>query len=170
MSGVDGTLLLAVDTVLAIKGGAARLVEEQTVNVWTTPVPNLVEQSAVRAFADAIGDPSPLYRDEVYARASRYGRLIAPPTFSMTFDYGRIPGADVAQAGLIHGEQTFAFVRPLYVGETVWCSARLTDVYTRSGALGKMTFYLYERRCADDLGETILVERMTVIAKEEGLR
>ncbi|MCY0876544.1 MAG: MaoC family dehydratase N-terminal domain-containing protein [Firmicutes bacterium] len=138
---------------------------ERILNQWSTPVKNVVEQGAVRKFADAIGDLNPLYRDEGAAKASRYGRLIAPPTFSMTFDYGEIVGADVTEAGLIHGEQTFTFVRPLYVGETVWCSARLTDVYTRGGSLGKMTFYLYERRCADANDETILTERMTVIGK-----
>jgi len=142
-----------------------RLPEQMGVNKWSEPVRNLVDQSAVRKFAEAIGDLNAFYLDEQAARSGRHGRLIAPPTFSMTFDYGDIVGVDIKQAGLIHGEQTFSYKRPLFVGETVWCSCRLTDVYTRGGSAGTLTFYIYERRCADEQDETVLVERMTVIAK-----
>jgi acyl dehydratase len=38
-------------------------------------------KDAIRHFADGIGDPNPLWRDESYATNSRYGCLIAPPTF-----------------------------------------------------------------------------------------
>ena len=40
-----------------------------------------VEKGAIIKFAEAIGDDNPLYSDEVAARASRFGGLIAPPTF-----------------------------------------------------------------------------------------
>ena len=41
-----------------------------------------VEKSHITAFARAIGDDNPLWNDEVAARRSRYGGLIAPPTFT----------------------------------------------------------------------------------------
>ena len=40
-----------------------------------------VEKGAIRQFAEAVGDPNPLWNDDVTARKSRYGGLIAPPTF-----------------------------------------------------------------------------------------
>src|SRR5271166_3798802 len=40
-----------------------------------------VERGAIRRFAEAIGDPNPLFHDEVAARRSRFGGIIAPPTF-----------------------------------------------------------------------------------------
>ena len=40
-----------------------------------------VEKGAIRRFADAVGDDSPLYHDEEYARKSKYGSIIAPPGF-----------------------------------------------------------------------------------------
>lgn len=52
--------------------------------------------------------------DEEYARSTRYGRIIAPPTFSRTFDYGVIPDLQFKREGLIHGEQHFEYYRPLY--------------------------------------------------------
>ncbi len=67
-------------------------------------VKNLVEAGAVRKFAEAIADPNPLYVDETAAKRNRYGRLLAPPTFPRTFDYGHIEGLKLPAAGMIHGE------------------------------------------------------------------
>ena len=38
-------------------------------------------KDAIRHFADGIGDPNPLWREEHYASLTRYGCLVAPPTF-----------------------------------------------------------------------------------------
>ena len=40
-----------------------------------------VEKGHVRAFAEAIEDPNPLWSDDVQARKSRFGGIVAPPTF-----------------------------------------------------------------------------------------
>jgi acyl dehydratase len=57
-------------------------------------VSNVVEKEAVRKFAEAIGDPNPLYVDEAAAEKSRYGNLVTLPTFPNTFEYGEIEGMD----------------------------------------------------------------------------
>ena len=54
---------------------------ERFVGRSSEPVHNVVDREAVRLFAEAIADPSPLYRDEDAGGRSRYGRLLAPPTF-----------------------------------------------------------------------------------------
>ncbi|MFH1485632.1 MAG: MaoC family dehydratase N-terminal domain-containing protein [Chloroflexota bacterium] len=41
-------------------------------------------RDTIRHFADAIGDANPLYRDEAYAKKTKYGCMIAPPTFLLT--------------------------------------------------------------------------------------
>ncbi|MFC1916429.1 MaoC family dehydratase N-terminal domain-containing protein [Chloroflexota bacterium] len=38
-------------------------------------------KDAIRHFANGIGDPNPLWRNEAYARNTKYGAIIAPPTF-----------------------------------------------------------------------------------------
>ncbi len=35
----------------------------------------------IRRFGDVIGDYNPLWRDEEYAKESRFGMITAPPTF-----------------------------------------------------------------------------------------
>src|SRR5690606_5251185 len=40
-----------------------------------------VGREKIREFADAIGDPDPLYRDSEAARERGYADVLAPPTF-----------------------------------------------------------------------------------------
>lgn len=141
------------------------MIDRSVLMIWSKPVLNDIEKGAVRKFADAIGDPNPLFRDEEVAKHSRYGRLLAPPTFAMTLEYGDLPGLLLPQEGLIHGEQTFYYSRPLFVGEAVYCLKRLTDVYVRGGATGKMTFLLFETRCADERDQTIQSAKMNIIIR-----
>ena len=40
-----------------------------------------VGREHVRAFADALGDPNPLYRDRAAAQAAGHPDVVAPPTY-----------------------------------------------------------------------------------------
>lgn len=91
-------------------------------------VVNLVERGAVRKFAEAIGDPNPLYADEETAKRSRYNGLIAPPTFPRTFEYGRIQDMYWPEAGMIHGEHCVSYEHgPLKVGDELSIGGRVLD-------------------------------------------
>ena len=128
---------------------------ERFVGRSSEPVKNLVEQGAVRRFAEAIADPSPLYRDEEAAKESRYGRILAPPTFPRTFDYGRIEALDLPPAGLIHGEFRIAYERPLLVGDEVLCRMQLKDSYDKRGRRGLLGFLVFERTGESPEGERV---------------
>jgi acyl dehydratase len=133
------------------------------VGMESAPVKNEVEKGAIRRFADAIGDPNPLYRDEEYAKTTRYGRIVAPPTFCRTFDYGEIPGLVFKREGLIHGEQQFEYFRPIFAGDVLYCSTRLANAYEKEGRLGRMIFLVYEQRGVDEAGDTVFLARSHVI-------
>ena len=51
----------------------------QKVTINEPPHLTEVTRDSIRHWAHATGDRNPLYLDESYARASRYGGLIAPP-------------------------------------------------------------------------------------------
>ncbi|MDB5076019.1 MAG: hypothetical protein JWO42_2198 [Chloroflexi bacterium] len=78
----------------------------------SSPVTNWIERGAVKRFALAIGDLNPIYFDDEVAHASRFGRLIAPPTFPVTLDYGVVDELTLPTSGLIHGSQRFRYHRP----------------------------------------------------------
>ncbi len=109
------------------------------------PVENVVEGRAVRLFAEAIGDPSPLYVDEAAAKRSRHGGLIAPPTFARTLEYGRIEGMGWPESGMIHGEHRISYERPLRVGERILCHTTLVDCHEKPGRSGPLGFVVLER-------------------------
>ena len=106
---------------------------------------NHVEKGAVKKFAKAIGDPNPLYVDERAAAESGCGRVISPPTFPRTFDYGEIEGLGTAGVGLIHGEHRIRYEeRPLFVEEEVLCHALLRDYYEKERSGGLLGFLIIE--------------------------
>ncbi len=140
--------------------------EENYIGQWSVPVNNVIEWGAVRKFAMAIGDHNPNYFDEQTAQHNHYGRLIAPPTFAVSLDYGVLPGGGFDFTGMIHSEQTFSSLRPLFVGETLTCSARLADCTTRKTGSMQMTFYVFEQQAVASDGTVVCTARMTVLRRE----
>jgi acyl dehydratase len=133
-------------------------------------VRNPVEEGAVRKFAEAIGDPNPLYFDMDVGAASHWGRRIAPPTFPRTFEYGHIPGFFLPPSGVIHGEQGFRYQRPIFVGEDLWCAWQLKNVYQRQGRAGEMTFLVLERYGDDSAGDRVFASDDVYVITEAVLR
>jgi len=144
----------------------------QFVGQRSEAVSNVVEKDDVCKFAEAIGDPNPLYVDEEAARASRYGRLLAPPTFPRTFEYGEVEGVGAPGQGLIHGEHRIRYERPLFVGEEVLCYAEVKDYYEKQGREGTLGFLISERVGESPEGEHIFSMLDTAIltpAMREGI-
>ena len=129
-------------------------------------VKNTIERGAVRKFAEAIGDPAPIFIDEAAGAASVYKRNIAPPTFPVTFDAGIIPDLKLPAKGLIHGEQIYKYTRPLFVGETVYCWMEVKDYYERSGKMGNMGFLVMTKYGENANGELLFTEERIVIINE----
>lgn len=139
---------------------------EEFIGSRSEAVSNPVEKGAVRRFAEAIGDPSPLYTDASAAKNSRHGRLIAPPTFPRTFEYGRVEGLELPSEGLIHGEHRVFYERPLFVGDEVLCRVELKDSYDKESRRGTLGFLVFERTGESPDGETIFTSYDTVVVTE----
>ena len=87
--------------------------------------PYEVSRVKIAEFADAIGDPSPVYRDRDAAVAAGYPDVIAPPTFPIVVTMAASgsavadPGLGINYAMVVHGEQRFEYSRPLRAGDVV---------------------------------------------------
>lgn len=127
------------------------------------PIVNVVEKGAVRKFAEAIGDPNPLYLDEEAAKASRYGGLIAPSTFPRTFEYGEVEDLGSPGQGYIHGEHRIRYERALFVGEEVSCYAEVKDYYEKEGREGPLGFLISERVGESPEGDRIFAMLDTAV-------
>src|SRR5215467_11907413 len=96
--------------------------------------PYEVSRVKIAEFADAIGDPNPLYRDRAAAQAAGYPDVIAPPTFAIVISMAGSapavadPGLGLNYAMVVHGEQRFEYARPLMAGDVVTAQATISDI------------------------------------------
>jgi len=100
------------------------------------PVSDPYEVSRVKIadFADAIGDPSPVYRDAAAAHAAGFPDVIAPPTFAIVISMASSgsaiadPGLHLNYAMVVHGEQQFTCTRPITAGDIVTAQTTISDI------------------------------------------
>ena len=136
-----------------------------------------VERGAIRKFADAVGDRSPLIWDDEYARNSRYGAVVAPPGFvgwpvkwdsPMPF-FSAIREELVAaliSAGyprIVDGGIEFEFFLPVRAGDTLVSVARIADIYTRETKGGILVFSVTETSYTNQDGALVGLARQTLI-------
>ncbi len=91
----------------------------------------------IREYANAIKNPDPHYVDEEFAKRSKYGAIIAPPTFCVVFGarliepifYNNELNLDLAM--LVHGEQEFEFHEVVKHGDVITSTATITSVVNK---------------------------------------
>lgn len=99
-----------------------------------------VGRAKIREFAEAIGDPHPMYRDVAVAEAAGYPDVIAPPTFAIILFSKYSLDALVADPELgldydrmVHGDMSFDYARPVQAGDRLTVTTHITDVMARAG-------------------------------------
>ena len=101
---------------------------------FTADEPYEVSRVKIAEFADAIGDPNPLYRDRTAAQAAGYPDVIAPPTFAIVISMASSaravadPGLGLNYAMVVHGEQRFEYSRQILAGDVVTAQATISDI------------------------------------------
>jgi acyl dehydratase len=99
-----------------------------------------VGREKIREFADAIGDPQPMYRDAAAAQAAGHSDVIAPPTFVMVLfnQYAleavvRDPGLGLDYDRMVHGDMSFDYVRPVRAGDRLTVATFIDEIMARAG-------------------------------------
>ncbi|MCE2458704.1 MAG: MaoC family dehydratase N-terminal domain-containing protein [Dehalococcoidia bacterium] len=98
---------------------------------------NEVEKGAIIKFAVAIGDTNPIYNDEQAARNSRYGGIIAPPTFFRTMSSGPMK-VDVKSpySANLDGGSDWEYYEPVRPGDRISVTTLISNIFERPGRLG----------------------------------
>ncbi len=132
-----------------------------------------VEKGAVARFAEAVGDPNPLYWDEEYARKSRYGAVIAPPGFfgwplrrGESSDDLKTLVSSLAEAGygrILDGGIEWEFLKPIRVGDKLTVTSTVKNIVERSGKTGKAVFAFREIIYVNQNNETVTRARQSTI-------
>ncbi|MBI2877214.1 MAG: MaoC family dehydratase N-terminal domain-containing protein [Candidatus Tectomicrobia bacterium] len=99
---------------------------------------------AIRNYANGIGDWNPLYRDEAYAKKTRYGALIAPPNWLYsTFPTWVLQGLPGIHA--FHSGNDWEFYRPIYINDRITPECIFTGYDVKLSAFSGKMVMEYQR-------------------------
>lgn len=136
-----------------------------------------VEKGAIRKFADAVDDQNPLYRDEEYARNSRYGAMIAPPgffgwpakwtkggpLFSEVTTELMAALAKVGYSRLFDAGIEYEFFSPVRAGDTLTAISIIKEIREREVRTGKMAFVFTETTYSNQDGDLVAKAQQTFV-------
>jgi acyl dehydratase len=129
--------------------------------------PYEVSRVKVAEFADAIGDPNPLFRDLAAAQAAGYPDVIAPPTFAVVIAMASSrtavgdPGLGLNYAMVVHGEQRFDYSRPLHAGDVVTAQSTISAIRE----VGSITMLTTETQIRTVDGEHVCTGFSTLVER-----
>jgi 3-hydroxybutyryl-CoA dehydratase len=119
-----------------------------------------LDPQQVREYAAAVGDLNPLYVDEEFARCSKYGGPIAPPTIAAVFTTLRVVLKEQKMPpGAIHAKQYFKFIKPVRPGDKLHITVTLKDKYIRRDR----KWVVIETQVENQHGEDVVLARITGI-------
>ena len=102
--------------------------------------PYQVGREKIREFARAIGATDPEYLDPEAARALGYADVVAPPTFPIIFTMASShrqivedPELGIDYSRVVHGDQRFAYRRPIVAGDALVCVNTVEEITSRGG-------------------------------------
>lgn len=117
--------------------------------------PEELGRAAIRYFATAIGDSSPLYTDDEFARANGHPSVIAPPTLVCETNQfvpeprmdangyiGHLWDLPVSDCMLLRGGNAYTFERPVLPTDRITVTWRVEDITERESSSGAELLFL----------------------------
>jgi len=137
--------------------------------------PEEIGRATIRRFAVAVGDPNPLYRDEEFARKTRYGGIIAPPT--MIFELNYNIGVELEEDGgyadritlpppltnFVRGGNEYEIFQPVRPTDKITVKRKISEIYEKKGKTSTLVFVIIEIRYINQEGEFLGTNRETLI-------
>jgi acyl dehydratase len=127
-----------------------------------------VERGKIKEFADAFGDPDPVYRDPEAAKRAGFPGIPAPPTMLRCFLY-ETPDSKSALdvkdwSYIVHGEQEFEYFAPIFAGDVLTGQDRIVSIVEKdSKRAGKLQIAVIETTFVNQRGEKVQVARRTLV-------
>jgi acyl dehydratase len=126
-----------------------------------------VGREKIREFADAIGDANEAYRDPEVARKLGHPDVIAPPTFPIVVSMRASaelvadPELGLDYSRVVHGEQRFAYTRPVHAGDRLVSVLTVDSIRSAAGndILGTRT------ELSTPEGELVVTAYSTIVAR-----
>lgn len=120
-----------------------------------TPFNTLASQDAIRHFVDGVGDVNFLFRDEEYAKTTRYGCLVAPPSWLYSVFPTWIPQG-LKGVHAFHSGNDWTFYRPIYEGDSITAELTFTHFEEKQSKFAERTIIVhYDDNYFNQHGEVV---------------
>lgn len=135
------------------------------IGVESEPYSQVAELGDLVRFARSTGETNPIYVDEIAARDTHHGGIIASPTWLITMRVLQNEHFSLENPlrNSVDGGSVWSFERPIRPGDTVTGVAHLADLYERDGRVGRMLFQVVQIRYTNQFGQLVATQRDTYI-------
>ena len=126
-----------------------------------------IGREKIKEFARAVGEVNPLYLNEEKAKESKYGDIIAPPTFAAVYAGGPVGkmllDGDLALnlMMLVHGEQDFEYFNVAKPGDIMSTECEIAEIYEKKGK----SFVTAQTETKNQDGELVVRARWTFVIR-----
>ncbi|WP_241681253.1 FAS1-like dehydratase domain-containing protein [Pseudactinotalea terrae] len=107
--------------------------------VFTGTAPYVISRAKIAEFADTVGATSPLHHVPEAAVEAGYRDVVAPPTFAVVIaqraesEYIADPASGIDFSRVVHGSESFTYVRPLVAGDVLSTTVHVDSLTERAG-------------------------------------
>lgn len=110
-------------------------------DIFTTRARTITEADVVN-FAGISGDFFPLHTDEEFAKKTVFGQRVAHGALIFSISTGLMTQMGMLNDSLIafYGIEKLRFVKPVFIGDTVHVTKKVTEVLERGADRGVVTF------------------------------
>ncbi|MFI5935755.1 MaoC family dehydratase N-terminal domain-containing protein [Actinoplanes sp. NPDC051494] len=137
---------------------------------WPATAPYQVGREKIREFAIAIGATDAEHHDPEAARAAGYPDVVAPPTFPVVLTMAASrqiiadPELGMDYSRVVHGDQRFAYARPVVAGDSLVCVNSVDEITSRGGH----DFITTRTEVTTELGEPVVTVWSKLVQRGEG--
>ena len=145
----------------------SRIGIERPITSWN----EVASKDTITHFAEGLGDDNPLWRDEEYAKNSKYGCIVAPPMFlhSCVMPSGGAPGGGLPGVFGMWGQDLWEWYQPIRVDDRISGNGKLVEVNEKASRFaGKMVEQTLLNTFYNQRGEVIARYWNTALRFERG--
>jgi acyl dehydratase len=132
-----------------------------------------VERGKIHELALAIGDDNPIYQSKEAAQAAGYPDVPLYPTSPTSFAFwgnrqmvGQLSSLGINLMRVLHGEEEYEYLKPIYPGDTLTGVMRLVDAKSRQTQGGTLDILTIEIDYTNQHDTLVLKARQIAIVRE----
>jgi 3-hydroxybutyryl-CoA dehydratase len=118
-----------------------------------------ITEADILLFAAVSGDTNPVHLDAVHAAGTRFGQRVAHGLLTGSL-ISAVLGTKLPGPGSIFLSQTFKFLKPVHIGDTITATVKVTSIRQDKPVI------TLAARCVNQHGESVLEGESVVLFEE----